>query len=101
MACEGYRVRMGRPLYRGQGYEGEVSVVRVAATRRHHLYVMAMLSGARVVHALCMCFVAAPCYWVAYGCVWDASECARWWLTPLGRASTMHFIFRMMPKRQG
>ena len=44
----------------GVRYEGEASGVRVAATRRPHLYVMGVLSGARVVRVLCVC-VAAPC----------------------------------------
>ena len=62
---EEYRVCMGIQSYMGQGYEGKASGVRVATSRRPHLYVMAVLSGARVVRVLlCVC-VAAPCCWAA------------------------------------
>ena len=58
-ACEGHRVRVGIQPYRGHGCEVEVSGVHVATTRRRHLYVMTVLSGARVVRVMCVC-VAAP-----------------------------------------
>jgi len=64
MAFEGHRFRMGIQSYMGQGYEGKATGVRVTATRRPLLYVMVVLSGARVVRAMCVC-VAAPCCWVA------------------------------------
>jgi hypothetical protein len=51
---------MGIQSYRWQGYEGEVSEVSVAATRRHNLYVMAVLPGARVVRVVFVCVV-VPC----------------------------------------
>ena len=91
-ACDGHRVRMGIQSFMGQGYEGEVSGVRIVSTRHPHRYVMAVLSGARVVHVLCACVV-APCV-----CVGDASECAQWWLTPPSRAFTKRFLFLTMPK---
>ncbi len=37
-----------------QGYEGEGSEGRVATTMHHHLYVMAVLSGSRIVRVLCV-----------------------------------------------
>ena len=83
----------------GMRYEGEVSGVRVATTCRHQLFMMAVLSGARVVCALCVC-VAAPCCWAACGCVGDASECSRHWLNPPGRASTRRFVFLLVPIRR-
>ncbi len=90
---------MGIHSYMGQGYDGEASEVRVAATRHPHFYVMALLSGARAVRVLCVCVV-VPCCWAARVCVGDAFECARWWLTLPGRASTKRFLFLMMPKRR-
>ncbi len=73
--------------------------VRVANTRRYHLYAMVELSGARVVRVLCVC-VDAPCYWAAEVCVGDAFECARSWLTPLGIAAHEHFLLPMMLKKR-
>ena len=90
---------MGIQSYMGHAYEGEVFGVRVAATRRHHLYVMAVPSGARAVRVMCVC-MAAPSLWAVWVCVGDVFECALWWLTPLGRASTKRFLILMMPKRR-
>jgi len=54
-ACEGRRVRMGIQSYMRQGYGGVASGMRVAATRHPHLYVMDVLSGARVVRVMRVC----------------------------------------------
>ncbi len=99
MAREGLRVRMGIESYMGQGYENEASGVRVEAVRHRYLFVMTMLSGARVVRVMCVCAV-APCWWAAWVCIGVASECARWWMTPLCSSSTRRFLFLMMPKRR-
>ena len=50
--------------YMGQGYECEASGLRVAATRRPYLYVMAVLSGASVVRVTCV-YAATPYRWAA------------------------------------
>jgi len=43
---------MGIQSYRGQGYEGVLSGKYIARSRHPHFYVMAVLSGARVVRIL-------------------------------------------------
>ena len=53
--CGGHRIRVDIQSYMGQGYTCEVLGVPVAATRHHHLYVMEVISMARVVHFLCVC----------------------------------------------
>ena len=100
-ACEGHRVRVGIQsyIYSGQGCGGELSGMRVATTLRRLPYVMAVLSGARVVHVMCVC-VAAPCCWAACGCDGDAAKVAWRWLTHPGRASTKRFLFLMIPIRR-
>jgi hypothetical protein len=49
---EGIGSTVGIQSYNGQGYEGVVSGKRVATSRDLHFYVMALLSGARVMRAL-------------------------------------------------
>ena len=98
-ACEGHRVRMGIHSYMGHGYEDEASGVCVATIRHPHLYVMDVLSEAHVVRVMRVC-VAVPCCWAACVCAVDESECARWWLAHLGRASTKRFLFVTIPKRR-
>jgi hypothetical protein len=43
---------VGIQSYEGQGYEGVMSGKCIATSRHLHLYVMAVLSGARVVRVL-------------------------------------------------
>ena len=62
-------------------------------------YVMAVLSGTRVVQVLCMVMATPDCA-VACVCVGVAAECARLHLTVPGSASTKHFLFLIMPKRR-
>ncbi len=64
-AREGHRVRSGyMQSYRDRGTKGLWPGSVVVTSRYFHLYVMAVLSGARVVRALLMC-VAASCKWAA------------------------------------
>ena len=49
---ENIRSIVGIQSYEGQGYEGVMSGRCIATSRHLHLYVMAVLSGARVVRAL-------------------------------------------------
>ena len=90
---------MGIQSYRSQGCEGEVSGVRVTTARRRYLYVMAVLSGSRVVRGMCVC-VAAPFCWAACGCARDAAKFAWRWLTPPSRAFVKRFLFLMIHIRQ-
>ncbi len=46
---------VGIRSYRGQGYEGVVVGKCLATSRRFHLYVMVVLSGARFVRARWVC----------------------------------------------
>ena len=50
---------MGIQSYEGQGYEGAMSGKRIATSRQPHLYVMAVLSGARALRVLWL-WVVAP-----------------------------------------
>jgi hypothetical protein len=62
-------------------------------------YVMAVVSGTRVVRVLFV-WVATP--WCVAACMCDgvAAECARVRLMTLGRAPTKRFLFLIMPKRR-
>jgi len=62
-------------------------------------YVMAVLSGTRVVRALCM-LMATHCCAAACVCVGVAAECARLRLTAPGSASTKRSMSLIMPKRR-
>ena len=62
-------------------------------------YVMAVLSGTRVVRVLRM-VMATRLYAAAFVCVGVAAEFARLRLTTPGSASTKHFLLLIMPNRR-
>jgi hypothetical protein len=72
---------------RGKGAKGGCTGCVSAATRRHELYVVAVLSGARVVRVLCVCVATPHVGWYVLGAS-DAFDCAQWQLTSPDNAST-------------
>jgi hypothetical protein len=90
---------VGIPSYKRRGRRSGVPGCVSTSSRTGKFYVMAVLSGARVVRVLCVC-VSASSWVVARWCAGDASECARCRLTPPGSASTKRFMFRIMPMRR-
>jgi len=76
----GHRVRCGYAVLSGQVKESGVRGSYVPLSGADLIYMMAVLSWARVVRVLCVC-VAVSCWMTACVCARAAAECARVRLT--------------------